>query len=258
MDTNQNISLSSEEVIRQLQQQLAEKDAQLTDAFSQLDDLHALVDEHSLIVTDNDKIADAIQEAETLRDELISWLASGEELSTAERRRLQGSGVRRLGFIVKVHEMMTVNPELTPDFLDRERFGGTATMLLQVRNLTTILQQAARLSNDVLLVLGNEAYRMALIYYGAVREAANRRVPGARELFRILQAFFRRGHRADEEPTEHEVERDLRALLHGKKDGKIVVENERPHLEGGKHVVVDETHKARAAWKESEKGRIDE
>jgi len=35
----------------------------------------------------------------------------------------------------------------------------------------------------------------------------------------------------------------VRALLHGRKDGKVLIENEHPHMEGGKHVVVDETHK---------------
>ena len=56
--------------------------------------------------------------------------------------------------------------------------------------------------------------------------------------------------------TEPEVERDVKALLHGTKDGKIVIENEKPHLVGGKHVVVDETHKSRESFKETEDGEI--
>jgi len=83
------------------------------------------------------------------------------------------------------------------------------------------------------------------MYYNSVRDAARRNVPGAQELFNILELFFRRGRISDGEPTEPELERDFRALLHGHKDGKIVIENERPHMEGGKHVVVDETHKDR-------------
>ena len=55
---------------------------------------------------------------------------------------------------------------------------------------------------------------------------------------------------------EHKVERDMRALLHGRKDGEIVIENEKPHLVGGKHVVVDETQKPKGAWKATEEGEI--
>jgi hypothetical protein len=266
MDANQKKSSSNDDIIKQLQQQLAdahsqiaERDAQLADAHAQLDDLHALIEEHSLVATDDAKITAALTDAETLRDTIISWLVSGEELTTAERHRMMGSGVRRLGFIVKVLEMMQVNPELAPDFLDREHFEHVVSQLQQSRNLTTVLQQAARLSGDVLLILGNEAYRMALVYYGAVREAANRRVPGARELFRTLQAFFRRGRRDDEEaPTEEEILRDLKALMHHRKDGEISVVNESDKVIKGKHVVVDETHKAKGAWKETESGEVEE
>jgi hypothetical protein len=34
--------------------------------------------------------------------------------------------------------------------------------------------------------------------------------------------------------------RDANALLHGKRDGKIVIENVNPKLTGGKHKVIDE------------------
>jgi hypothetical protein len=57
----------------------------------------------------------------------------------------------------------------------------------------------------------------------------------------MLQPFFQNMRRKNSEPTQHEVERDVKALLHGQKDGKIIIENERPHLTGGKHTVVDET-----------------
>jgi len=58
-----------------------------------------------------------------------------------------------------------------------------------------------------------------------------------------LRSFFHRRRQQGDEPTEHEVERDVRALLHGHKDGKVLIENEHPHMEGGKHTVIDETHK---------------
>jgi len=39
-----------------------------------------------------------------------------EALTTAERRRLRGSGVRRYGFIDKVSDVAEANPEFAPPF----------------------------------------------------------------------------------------------------------------------------------------------
>jgi hypothetical protein len=44
------------------------------------------------------------------------------------------------------------------------------------------------------------------------------------------------------EPTEKQIERDVRGLLHGTKEGKIVIENENPSKSGGVRRVVDRTH----------------
>jgi hypothetical protein len=260
MDTNQNSTLTSEERIAMLEEQLAEhkaqlaeRDEQLAAAHSEIDSLHADVEEKSLLNTNTPKIEAAEEEVAKLRDLIISWFIGG-ELSAAQRRRLFGSGIRRLGFIKKVAEVIQVNPELAPSFFDRAHFGNVMTRLDAAISLNATAQQLQRLTNDVLLLLGDEAYRMALIYYIAVRDAATRNVPGARELFGILQAFFRRGRRPGEEPTEEEVMRDADALLHGRKDGEVVIRNEKPHMTGGAHEVIDRTHKEKEAWKETEEG----
>ena len=44
-----------------------------------------------------------------------------------------------------------------------------------------------------------------------------------------------------DEPTEHEVLRDAKALIHGRKDGMISVSNESDQVVRGKKVFVDET-----------------
>jgi hypothetical protein len=36
----------------------------------------------------------------------------------------------------------------------------------------------------------------------------------------------------------------MKALMHGKKDGKVVVKNIKPKISGGKHEVIDETFRA--------------
>ena len=193
-------------------------------------------------------ITDKITQAITLLGEI----APDPALSTAERHRLNGSGVRRLGFITKITETAMLRPEFIPPFYDLDMMENMSYNIEYLRNIRSLALFIDRMANDALLLSGDESFRQSLMYYNAVRDAARRHVPGAQELFNILELFFRRGRMSEEEPTEPEVERDVRALLHGHKDGKIVIENERPHLEGGKHLVVDETNKDKRAFKETE------
>jgi len=172
-------------------------------------------------------------------------------LTTAERRRLQGSGVRRYGFIDKVSDVADVNPEFAPPFYDGTVLKTKIREIEILRNISAALEQMLRINNDVLLQVSDEAFQMALAYYNTVREAARRRQPGAQAVFNVLRLFFNRPRHTGDEPTEHEVERDVKALLHGKKDGEIVIKNERPHLVGGVHEVIDETHRDRVAVKET-------
>jgi len=174
-----------------------------------------------------------------------------EALTTAERLRLLGSGVRRYGFIDKVSDLATVNPEFAPAFFSDVALKDMIRKIEILRNLSAALAQMQRITDDVLLQVSDEAFQMALAYYNTVREASRRRQPGAQAVFNVLRLFFSRPRRTGDEPTEHEVERDVKALLHGKKDGEIVIKNERPHMIGGVHEVIDETHRDRVVAKET-------
>jgi ribosomal protein L40E len=122
---------------------------------------------------------------------------------------------------------------------------------------TITLEQLLRLYTDILLIAGDEAFQLELMYYNSVREAARRGVPGAQAAFRALQLFFRRGRRTDmEEPTETQLLRDARALLHGKKDGKIVIEGQAKHTAAASHAAIDDTFKPHGAFKEVIAGTV--
>jgi len=174
-----------------------------------------------------------------------------EALTPAERKRLQGSGVRRYGFIDKVSDVAEANPEFAPPFFSDTVLKTKLREIEVLRNISVALGQMQRITDDVLLQVSDDAFQLALGYYNTVREAARRRQPGAQAVFNVLRLFFKRGRLTGDEPTEHEVERDVKALLHGKKDGEIVIKNERPHLVGGVRKVVDETHRDRMAVKET-------
>ena len=83
-----------------------------------------------------------------------------------------------------------------------------------------------------------------------LRELNRGRVPGADVLFQQLQQFFTLHRRRNSsngnghgEPTEKEVLRDTRALLHGTKDGTVSLKHESPTTSGGVHEVIDNVHR---------------
>jgi hypothetical protein len=107
-----------------------------------------------------------------------------------------------------------------------------------------VVEQLRQLVDDYLLLTCDNAYRDALRVYGNLREQSRARVAGAEALFKeLLQYFTLRRRRPDEaEPTEHELERDFRSLIHGRKDGEIIVENVSPHAAEGIRKVIDNVH----------------
>ena len=163
-------------------------------------------------------------------------------LTHSERRSLQGAGVRRYGLIDKTMDYAEEFSSFAPAAFSLTDLVASKHSIEALRDIQVVATEINRIVSDGLLIYGNEAWDQTLLFYTSVREQARRNVPGARELFERLNLLFRPRGR-EKKITEPEIERDVKALLHGKKDGKIVIENERPHLEGGKHIVVDETNK---------------
>jgi hypothetical protein len=91
-----------------------------------------------------------------------------------------------------------------------------------------------------------------------VREAAKRRIDGAETIYKDLESFFKRKRASSDEPTEKELKRDINALLHSKRDGKIIIENVKPRASGGKHKVIDEKFQSSRRLKETEEEEIEE
>jgi len=212
----------------------------------------------------NDKTLINVEVLTTILDslnEIVAYLSEMDlnafTMTGAQRRRLQGAGVRRLGFIQKTTEIAAENPMFLQGFLTQSELSNLNTQIGITSNIMLTLQKLLRIMTDHYLLTSDEAYRLSRIYYASVRDAAQNGVPGALPIFNHLRPLFHRPRNADDKPTDAEVERDLKALLHGHKDGEIIVKNVKPHLEGGKHVVIDETHKPEGRWKETEEGEIE-
>ena len=227
--------------VNEWQRQLAEKDAEIallkehiqTTAGAAAKTWHGLHNRLSL-----EALEAILVKCKEVQLEISDNTGDSLNLTPMQRRRLRGAGMYRYGFIDKLSDIITNTKYNTHDIKDCLR------LLETVRNISVRLETALRTTNDIQLTLGNDAYRMALIMYRQLQIDSREGDPVAQTLFEILRKFFRPwGKRSGAEPTEAEVERDVRALLHGKKDGKIIVENERPHLAGGKHLVIDKTDK---------------
>ena len=68
----------------------------------------------------------------------------------------------------------------------------------------------------------------------------------ARALSDDLEKFFKHKPKTDREPTEKEILSDVKALLHGRKDGEIVVKGLAKHNVPAELTVVDNTSKPEA------------
>ena len=179
-----------------------------------------------------------------------------QHLRALDRRRLNGVGIKKLGFIERAFEFASESPEFLPHYLTLERFDSDIQYFLAFQSLCDLTKQVQEKLWNITIQSADIAYTDALEFYASVREAAKRRVDAAETIFRDLSVFFKRRRSETSEPTEKQLKRDFNSLLHSRKDGKLIIENLKPKLSGGKHKVIDETFKDTAKFKESEEGEI--
>jgi hypothetical protein len=192
------------------------------------------------------------------RDELVEKMNELAEIvnnardqitNQIDRRSIAvGKGFRNYGFMMASNQSMNNFPELAPNFVNTNDFNDVIEDYLFARDISERMFSISNDMRDIMNIFGNIGFSFALAYYSNVRSIAERtRDKTAVSVFQILQRFFtrKRTPKNEDEPTEHQLERDFHALLHGHKDGEIVIKNTSPNpSEGGEHVVVDETHKA--------------
>jgi hypothetical protein len=169
--------------------------------------------------------------------------------TTRDRTRLVGGGIRNFGFIETAYKSAAANAKFRPPYLDIKEYEKVVQDFSFKRTLLTQVQQFEQQVADSMLMASDISYHFSLEYYNSVKEAAKQRIPGAEAEYNLLAKYFKKGKpsKDDSTPTEAQIERDVAGLLHGTKEGRIVIENENPDLSGGKRKVVDETHSEHAA-----------
>jgi len=179
-------------------------------------------------------------------------------LRSLDRKRLNGVGIKLQGFVDRSLELAAENPEFLPHWLTLDKFIEDDEYFIAFRTLTDLAMQIRELLWNITIQSADVVYTDALEFYASVREAAKRRVDAAETIHNELSVFFKRHKPTAEEPTERQLKRDANALIHGKKDGKIVIENIKPKLTGGTRKVIDETFRDTAEFKETAEGEIKE
>jgi hypothetical protein len=176
--------------------------------------------------------------------------AYSQTLSPVERSRKVGGGIKNWGFVEACYASAKANPQFVPSYLPISEFTDAVDDFERKRTLYKALQQFMQEVSDSMLSASDVAYHCALEYYNAVKAATQAQVPGAEAEYKSLMAYFKKAKPASGEPTAKQLERDIHALLHGTKDGKVVIENERPAVAEGKHKVLDEVFSGHVAVKE--------
>jgi hypothetical protein len=179
-------------------------------------------------------------------------------LRSLDRRRLNGIGNKTMGFLENAYDFAMENPFFLPQFLSEERFTRDYDYFKSVRALLELTDQIRELMWNITIQAADVAFTDALEFYNTVKEAGKRRVDGAETIYRKLEPFFHRNRPLSAEPTKKQEERDIKALLCGKRDGRIVIENVAPKVIAGTHKIIDEKFADSAVIHETKDAEIKE
>ena len=180
-------------------------------------------------------------------------------LRALDRQRHNGVGLRRLGFIEAALRLSSKFPQYFPHWLNTAKFQADLDLFNAVRSLVEVCRSLEEKAWNINVEASDMVYTDALEYYSQVQDAARRRIDSAESIYNELHGFFRNmGPHETDQPTQKKVKRDVDALLHGRKDGEVIIKNIKPKTTGGKHEVIDETFKDSASFKETDEGSITE
>jgi hypothetical protein len=178
-------------------------------------------------------------------------------LRPLDRKRLNGVGIKKQGFIHRAYDYAVESPEFLPQYLPIEKFKRDEDYFNNCRVLYENCKQILEILWNLTLQSADIVYTDALEYYASVREAAKRRVDGAETIYRDLEVFFKKKRNDTDAPTKKRVKRDINSLLNSTGEGRIIVEHINPKVSGGKHKVLDEKFKSSERIKETKEGEIE-
>lgn len=111
-------------------------------------------------------------------------------LEDDQRKEMLKIGDRSEIFVKKSIEFCKSNPEFLPSYFKAEDMETDFDNYTAFKPLLRALLQQADNVGDTALVCGSEAYQAALVYYGSVRQAAERGILGAQSVYEELKKHF--------------------------------------------------------------------
>jgi hypothetical protein len=177
-------------------------------------------------------------------------------LRALDRRRLNSIKEGNLGFVERSYALALENPEFLPRYMSTEKLTEDHQLYLSINSLAVLSRQIGDYLRNIEILAADMDYTNNLEFYKIVQEAAKRRVDGAETIFRNLKQRFKHKKHKRDTPTLKEQERDVKAIIHGTKDGKFIVENKSPHLTKGQHRVIDETYNGKIHYKDTKEEEI--
>jgi hypothetical protein len=163
-------------------------------------------------------------------------------LTPSQRKALIGTGIKNFGFLEKAFQLAQEFGALHPIRFSMEEFENGVQYINFCRNMQTRIREFDRVITDSMLVYGDRTFRLALQFYRSARDLARQGDQDAMAVFNMLRPYFSRSRSADAPPTEPEIISHAKALLHGKKEGRIVIEGRTAHKTAAAHAVIDEVH----------------
>jgi hypothetical protein len=163
-----------------------------------------------------------------------------------DKSRHSGAGLKNIGFIDAAFECAEAHYQYIPSFRTLSEFQEAKTDFHNKRKLFIEVQGFLQKIYHSMLRSSDVAYHNALDYYTSVKEVARHESEGnANADYLLLSQHFKKSKpsKDGDEPTEAQLERDFRALLHGTKEGELTIRNENARTVGGKREVKDNAHK---------------
>lgn len=107
-----------------------------------------------------------------------------------ERRTHLKMGDRSFPFVGKSLDYSKTNDHLVPPFLNVTEFDKDMVLLAQLTQIERPMLSLAEGISDTKLRAGSEAYSAALLFYQAVKLAAQMNIPGVKSIYEDLRARF--------------------------------------------------------------------
>jgi hypothetical protein len=174
-------------------------------------------------------------------------------LTPKERARLTSAGIRNYGFIEKTLDLGKDNPDFLPPHFDMAAFAGTLHDFDIIRQLYVVVEKFETLIWDCMLLKSDFLYKDALRVYNGFKEQAKGNVPGASDLLKELEPYFKKGKLGGKKATLKEEMRKMKSIAEGKTEGEIIVRNIKPQTTGGVHEIIEVTGKEHIEGKETKK-----